>query len=101
MANPCKRVRELEDRHVHGHSHRSKVADSEDTADDIAPQVIKDEDFPDGLAVGREYSGGRIAQTAVGVGVVRFLCLDIVVEVKYPLDRGCQAGVSARAKMHC
>ncbi|MBE3042146.1 hypothetical protein IMZ48_06110 [Candidatus Bathyarchaeota archaeon] len=41
----------VEDEHVHCNPHSPEIADPEDTADHIAAQVVKDEDFPDGLSI--------------------------------------------------
>ena len=40
------------DQHVHSYAHRPQVADSHNTADDISAEIVKDENFPYGLAIG-------------------------------------------------
>lgn len=72
---------------MHGNPQSAQVAYSEHTADNITAKVVKNEHFPDGLAVGgqegRSRSGG-----AVGVRVIVILLVDGIVEVEDLLERG-------------
>lgn len=79
------------DLHVHGDAHGPQIADAHDTADDISTEVVKDEDFPDGVPVSVE-DGGNRREEPVGLDLIRVGRLDGLVEIEDLFQRGLRIG---------
>lgn len=72
---------------MHRYPHRPKIAHAEDTADDIAAQVIEYQDLPDGFAFGRQ-DRRRRGDCAVRMWFVGLAGVDRLVQIEYLLDGG-------------
>lgn len=72
--------------HVHGYSHRPQVADTHNTANHVSSQVIKDQDLPDGVAIGVE-NGCHWGKEAVCEHLFSLASVDRLVEVENLFER--------------
>jgi hypothetical protein len=72
---------------VHGHAHGAQVTDPHDTANDITAEVVKDQDFPNRIAIAVE-DGGNRGEQAVGESFFGFARFNCFVEIKNLLKRG-------------
>jgi hypothetical protein len=71
--------------HVHSDTHRAQVAHSQNTTDDVAAKIVKDQDLPDELSLGSENRpGGR---KAVCVAIIVLVLGNCLVEVEDLLQR--------------
>lgn len=71
---------------MHRHAHCPQVGDAQDTADNIATKVIKDQDFPYRFSFGVEDRRNRCEQ-GVGLGLVLVAGFDGLVQVQNLLER--------------
>lgn len=71
----------LVDLHVHCYTHCAQVADTHYTADNISTKIVKDQDFPDRVAISVENGRNRSKKT-VGMRLVSFGGFDGLVQVE-------------------
>lgn len=72
--------------HVHGDAHGSQVAHTHDAANDISSEVIKNQDFPDRVAIGIENRCHR-GEEAICKSLFTFTRVDRFVEIENLFQR--------------